>query len=42
MQFEQLHILAFIFLKTFLAYFPKIGLCDLHPVCVSVYPPINV
>jgi hypothetical protein len=22
----------------FLAYFPKVGLCDLHPVCVSVYP----
>jgi hypothetical protein len=25
----------------FLAYFPKVRLCDLHPVCVSVCPPIN-
>jgi hypothetical protein len=30
----------------FLAYFPyfekiKLGLCDHHAVCVSVYPPIN-
>jgi hypothetical protein len=24
---------------TFLAYFPKGGLCDLHAVCVSVNPP---
>jgi hypothetical protein len=22
----------------FLDYFPKVGLCDLHPVCVSMYP----
>jgi hypothetical protein len=25
----------------FLAYFPKVRLCDLHNVCVSVNPPIN-
>jgi hypothetical protein len=25
----------------FLAYFPKVGLCDFHSVGVSVYPPIN-
>jgi hypothetical protein len=23
---------------SFLAYFPKVNLCDLHAVCVSVYP----
>jgi hypothetical protein len=26
---------------TFLAYFPKVGLCDLHAVCMSVNPSIN-
>jgi hypothetical protein len=26
---------------TFVAYFPKVGLCDPHAVCVSVIPPIN-
>jgi hypothetical protein len=25
-----------------LAYFPKIGLGDLHPVCVFLYPSINI
>jgi hypothetical protein len=25
----------------FLAYFPKVGLCDIHAVCVSVYAPLT-
>jgi hypothetical protein len=28
-------------LHSFLAFFPKVGLCVLHPVCVSPPPPIN-
>jgi hypothetical protein len=27
--------------KIILTHFPKVGLCDLHPVCVSVYPPFS-
>jgi hypothetical protein len=35
-----------LFKVVILAYFPyfekiKVGLCDLHPVCVSVYPPVS-
>jgi hypothetical protein len=31
-------VVALVHFSTFLASFPKIGLCDLHPVHVSVYP----
>jgi hypothetical protein len=29
-------------LLSFLGYFPKVGLCDLHAVCVSVYLPYEL
>jgi hypothetical protein len=36
--FKSLPRIMQYFLHLYLAYFPKVGLCDLHPVCVSVYP----
>jgi hypothetical protein len=33
--YEVLLVKAFV---SFLAYFPKVGLCDLHAVCLSVNP----
>jgi hypothetical protein len=34
---ENVTVLTYVFVL--LAYFSKVGLCDLHAVCVSVNPP---
>jgi hypothetical protein len=40
--FQEITLFIMNLYMPFLAYSPKVGLYDLHPVCVSVYPPYKL